>query len=740
MKGVAVRTTVLKLLCASFASMAWLGVAFGAGDGDVICFGRIAFLPQAHPWTGQIHADFGALLKQLDGAAVLDPGSVRVALSDGTVLPTRFDPAEGVPDRGDVRWAVPAMPGQEDAVEFEICFAPRSQRVWTPRDPDGVGPANLLNDGGLEQLRPGGRLPVGLMAYQEFEMLDSADLAHSGRRCLKLLPFRKEKTKRWQNTVRTPVGKGVAVEPKRAYRFTYWLRVEDGSGRLVTSSQVYWYRIDGSYIRHDGMGTVTDGDTDWRCISAALKAPADAHRAVLYTYLYSPTGKAFFDDFSILPVQQAQLHAAQSRRDGRKASLLARDPRVMRFDFGKDESAVWPGFEGITPASVYGKARGLGWLPKPAGQIQGRMAPLPDDLARDFALCYHERRFAVDLPNGEYRALLLIGDSGVGQPIHPTHVDWSVAVNGKPALRYRPEPEEWYRQVMYRNIGDWWEPGVDVYDRFIVPRFEEKTVPFTVTDGKVVFELWRVPLCAMVVYPADTEKALTAELERTRKARRRSVPVRFEPPVKESPVALTPEDRARGYAVFARDHSVAVLPDSAPQHGERTAELRAFAAPGEYEPVSFSVYPLRDLGTVTVSVSDLAGAAGTSIPAAAVDVGVVRYVEISKSQTEYRYTIGPGPIQPRPRAPLRTGLTTRWWLKHPGPGPCRRLSRHGHDHLCHGGPACPAPIRSGRAGAPGGHARCGGVVPFRARVLVHLLVAQVLRGPRRMVAGADVQA
>jgi len=66
---------------------------------------------------------------------------------------------------------------------------------------------------------------------------------------------------------------------------------------------------------------------------------------------------------------------------------------------------------------------------------------------------------------------------------------------------------------------------------------------------------------------------------------------------------------------------------------------------------------------VNVTVLDLSGPGTTQILATAVDVGVVRYIERSRSNTEYRYIIEPGPIQPRADVPVRPGLTMRWWLK-----------------------------------------------------------------------------
>ena len=66
------------------------------------------------------------------------------------------------------------------------------------------------------------------------------------------------------------------------------------------------------------------------------------------------------------------------------------------------------------------------------------------------------------------------------------------------------------------------------------------------------------------------------------------------------------------------------LPDAYPADGAPFEPLRLVATPGEYEPASFVVYPFADLGRVTFSVGDLARAAGGTIPAAQLDLRVVK--------------------------------------------------------------------------------------------------------------------
>ena len=90
------------------------------------------------------------------------------------------------------------------------------------------------------------------------------------------------------------------------------------------------------------------------------------------------------------------------------------------------------------------------------------------------------------------------------------------------------------------------------------------------------------------------------------------------------PVA-TEEEKTQGYLVFSRHYLDLIFPNSVPKREEVVRELSALASPGEYEPVTFAIYALRDLEGVRVVASDLCSADGTrTIPTANVDVRQAR--------------------------------------------------------------------------------------------------------------------
>jgi hypothetical protein len=88
--------------------------------------------------------------------------------------------------------------------------------------------------------------------------------------------------------------------------------------------------------------------------------------------------------------------------------------------------------------------------------------------------------------------------------------------------------------------------------------------------------------------------------------------------------SLTEIETERGYMLFQRPLTESVYPNTRPLTDERLEGLVAFAAPGEFEPVTFAMYPVRPLKNLKVRVSALVSGAD-SIPAGRVDVRLATY-------------------------------------------------------------------------------------------------------------------
>lgn len=126
---------------------------------------------------------------------------------------------------------------------------------------------------------------------------------------------------------------------------------------------------------------------------------------------------------------------------------------------------------------------------------------------------------------------------------------------------------------------------------------------------------------------------------------------------------LTEAEQDRGFLLFHRPITEPVYPNTHPRPHERLDLLSAFVTPGEFEPVTFSLYPIRDLQVMRVQVSDLTGSAG-SIPAECVTIRLVTYWNMGfpryTSRDTYRRV--PELLERVTAHSSPAGECQRWWL------------------------------------------------------------------------------
>ena len=130
----------------------------------------------------------------------------------------------------------------------------------------------------------------------------------------------------------------------------------------------------------------------------------------------------------------------------------------------------------------------------------------------------------------------------------------------------------------------------------------------------------------------------------------------------ETTPAPTPTETQRrlGYLLFTRNYLEEVYYNTNPRPGEITNELRLFASPGEYEPVSFSVKPLENLSAVTVTCSELRGPGGSVMGPDEVDVRFAR--QLARGVKSFIWMVGPEALEPFASLEIPQGRTTQFWL------------------------------------------------------------------------------
>ena len=342
---------------------------------------------------------------------------------------------------------------------------------------------------------------------------------------------------------------------------------------------------------------------------------------------------------------------------GLAASQAARAETFL-FDMGSETSDLRDGFTRITAKSLYTKEIGYGWKTTDGlkehhrhysrewqyNESRGRAQPPPiytNQITCDTIFSEKPNSFLVDLPPGEYSVYLLCGRSaGSSREYH--HFDVAAGQSG--ATVKIPGPYRFEKRLLTVAVGD------DPLSIDLLPA----------TD-------WLV--ASLVIFPAAEEGQVRHDFLDALEQE-----VYFLPPdvaekwketkhVDERPLPeLSAADRRRGYAVFARHWSEVIYPNTIPRRSELDPELKTFASLGEYEPVTFTVFPLEDLSGAKVTASDLRSG-DSVISGENVDVRCVRYMLVRPNySTFFSYHVAPDVLEQRDSVDVNQGCNQRFWI------------------------------------------------------------------------------
>jgi len=126
-------------------------------------------------------------------------------------------------------------------------------------------------------------------------------------------------------------------------------------------------------------------------------------------------------------------------------------------------------------------------------------------------------------------------------------------------------------------------------------------------------------------------------------------------------VKPTDQDKSIGYMLFSRSPLEYVSSESRPQKSEIIDHLAIRVVLNEFEPITFSLYPLGNLGKVKISVTDLVGAEG-SISRDKIEVAYVEMVKETIGLPEGRFENVPMLIRAGNQVSTEAGKCQRFWL------------------------------------------------------------------------------
>lgn len=332
--------------------------------------------------------------------------------------------------------------------------------------------------------------------------------------------------------------------------------------------------------------------------------------------------------------------------------LSAASPGPFLFDMGNEQSTVWKGFKRVTPENIFNSESGFGWesdqglasqssgITKPAfSQSRGttdQPSVWTNEITEDAVTGTRENSFIFQAPAGDYEIYIVCGISEV---VRNQFYDFTVSV-GKEKKRVQFEGGQQYNSlrfhvkkgkdplaIQFSPLSKWvvnavmaWNPADDaLVQKEIITPFEDWTY-------KMPPEEWaKFKLDPFTPDPEPTAGAT---------------------------------DLKRGFIVYSRHYLECIYPYTKPGTKDINPKLSLFATPGEFEPVNFAVYPLKDLKSAKVTVSPIG-----PVPARDIDIRYVRYIRARPNYTtRYRYRIVPDCIQHFDRLDLTKNESTRFWL------------------------------------------------------------------------------
>ncbi|MHB9138475.1 MAG: glycoside hydrolase domain-containing protein, partial [Victivallaceae bacterium] len=125
------------------------------------------------------------------------------------------------------------------------------------------------------------------------------------------------------------------------------------------------------------------------------------------------------------------------------------------------------------------------------------------------------------------------------------------------------------------------------------------------------------------------------------------------------------EQQKKGFVLFSDDPFATVYPETCPLPEKIDFPIKAFATPGEYISLKFSIRPLHNLHGAEIAVEPIADSKGTTIPAENIDLRIVRnipWMSASKAKCYYLEPRYMEAIQREDKFDLPAKQTQSFWI------------------------------------------------------------------------------
>jgi hypothetical protein len=273
--------------------------------------------------------------------------------------------------------------------------------------------------------------------------------------------------------------------------------------------------------------------------------------------------------------------------------------KVAKFSFGTPTSVTRSGFTKVTVADAFTPEKGFGFRSTQGLLAYDRggsaIARPSDDYTASVYGAYRttsdltcalvegpkDNAFVVVLPDGEYTVWLIASDADWDPPL------FEVWANGEKKLDVRIPRRAFVCMEPFRARATEGRLSLEL-----------KGPHGWLLNGLVVGK--EGPELAEVVATLDRDVFFLTGPELAKWKEVGHTPV-------NPPLNWTADERAKGYIAFPVDYTEQVAPGYLPARASVGKPLTALAAQDEFEPATFCILAAKDLGAVTVELSDFVG-------------------------------------------------------------------------------------------------------------------------------------
>lgn len=232
-------------------------------------------------------------------------------------------------------------------------------------------------------------------------------------------------------------------------------------------------------------------------------------------------------------------------------------------------------------------------------------------------------------------------------------------------LPWQPDELHALGQLSFQNkeVASFHIPKLDYYGGNL-----NFYLPFDISPGDydLHIEIRKHPSGTVIIaqdFTIDHIETLQTRETSSKKNWLQPQPIPFQnPPDEPLEAKATTADTARGFILWQRNPFKYVYPNSAPKQSDTIAAVAVRLAQNEYEPATFSLYALENLGKVTVTVSALKGNSATNFPPP--EIHTVKTVPriTSRKPVGKAYELRPRLLKKENHAIIEAGRSQRFWL------------------------------------------------------------------------------